>query len=323
MGCCRWLSAIACRWFTSDTTASGLPHGQPNCMTDTQGNRLIDPFRVSVVIPTFNRLPLLQRALSSVYAQTLPALEVIVVDDGSSDGTGRWITQHYPQVNYLWQPNRGVSAARNTGLRQVRGDWVALLDSDDEWLPAKLAQQQLRLSADPQLRVCHTDEIWVRSGRRVNQGRRHAKPEGDAFAASLPLCALSPSSIVIHRQLFAELGDFDESLPACEDYDLWLRITCRYPVALVSQPQLIKYGGHGDQLSRTVAALDRYRIAALQKLLRSGGLSPGQRELAMQTLQQKTGVYANGAVKRGRTEEVQRLRTVLAEIETLHRNGSL
>ncbi len=322
MECCRWLSVIACRWFTSETTASGLPDGQPNCMTDTQGNRLIEPFRVSVVIPTFNRLSTLNRALCSVYAQTLPVEQVIVVDDGSTDGTGRWLVEHFPQVEHLWQPNRGVSAARNTGLQRVRGDWVALLDSDDEWLPDKLAQQQLRLSADPQLRVCHTDEIWVRNGRRVNQGRRHAKPEGDVFAASLPLCALSPSSIVIHRQLFAELGGFDESLPACEDYDLWLRITSRYPVALVSQPQLIKYGGHGDQLSRTVAALDRYRIAALQKLLRSGGLTPGQRELTMQTLQQKTGVYANGAAKRGRTEEVQRLFAALAEIETLHANGS-
>ncbi len=136
---------------------------------------------VSVIIPSFNRRHCLPRALDSVLAQTVPALEIIVVDDGSSDGTRSLIASDYPQVTYLWQPNRGVSAARNAGIEAARGDWLAFLDSDDEWLPSKLELQLALASSMPQCPLVHSDEIWIRSGVRVNAMRKHEKAGGYIF----------------------------------------------------------------------------------------------------------------------------------------------
>jgi glycosyltransferase involved in cell wall biosynthesis len=222
---------------------------------------------VSVVIPTFQRTALLPRALESVRRQTRPADEVIVVDDGSTD------------------------------------EWIALLDSDDVWRPEKLARQLAALAANPKYRICHSDEIWIRDGRRVNQGRRHAKRGGWIFRHCLPLCAISPSSVLIHRTVLNDVGLFDEQLPACEDYDLWLRITARYPVLLVDEPLVEKHGGHADQLSRTVPGLDRYRIRALERILGEECLGPKDQAAAVAMLQQKCRIWAAGAAARGRLEE--------------------
>lgn len=260
-----------------------------------------------MVIPTFNRCELLLRALASVYAQTRLPQQVIVVDDGSTDGSGQAVRQAYPQVDYFWQPNRGVSAARNVGISQANQPWIALLDNDDEWLPDKLQRQFQRLGESPGIKICHCEEIWVRNGRRVNAGRRHAKPEGDVFEECLPLCAMSPSSILLHVSVFDAVGRFDEQLPACEDYDLWLRITAGYPVVLVKEPQIIKYGGHADQLSTAFWGMDRFRIQSLQKLLMAGQLTSGQRRAALAVLTDKTRIYAAGAGKRGRYQEVEQL----------------
>ncbi|RLA09944.1 MAG: glycosyltransferase family 2 protein [Gammaproteobacteria bacterium] len=272
---------------------------------------------VSVVIPTFNRRELLLRALASVYAQTLPPQQVIVVDDGSTDGTGLALQQAYPQVDYLWQPNRGVSSARNVGIGQADQPWIALLDSDDEWMPGKLERQFQRLRETPEVRVCHCEEIWIRNGRRVNSGKRHVKPEGDVFDDCLPLCAMSPSSILVHRSVWSAVGLFDEQLPACEDYDLWLRIAARYPVALVKEPQIKKYGGHTDQLSNAFWGMDRFRIRALQRLLQQTQLSAEQYQAALAVLTDKTEIYVAGVLKRGRHAEAQRLREVLRTLTDL------
>jgi GT2 family glycosyltransferase len=272
---------------------------------------------ITVVIPTYNRRELLLRAVASVYAQTVVPAEVIVVDDGSTDGTGAAISTAYPKIDYYWQPNRGVSAARNLGIGLATQPWIALLDSDDEWLPTKLARQLEQLQQQPEILVCHCEEIWIRNGRRVNAGKRHQKPEGDVFAESLLLCAMSPSSILIHRKVFAQIGLFDEQLPACEDYDLWLRIGARYPVALVSEPQIKKYGGHGDQLSTAFWGMDRFRIRALQGVLRDGALSLSQQRAALQVLASKTRVYAAGASKRGRDQEVTALDNELQALTRL------
>ena len=267
---------------------------------------------VSVVIPTYQRAELLPRALESVRRQSRQPAEVIVVDDGSTDGTGELVRRDFPEVGYLWRENGGVSAARNQGIRSARSEWVALLDSDDAWRPEKLERQLAALAAEPEHRICHTDEIWIRQGRRVNPRRRHAKRGGHIFRHCLPLCAISPSAALIHRSLFDEVGLFDEELPACEDYDLWLRITARHPVLLVDEPLVEKYGGHDDQLSRAMPGLDRYRIRALVKILEAGRLEPGERERAVATLAEKCRIWADGADARGRREEARRYR-VLAE----------
>ncbi len=263
---------------------------------------------VSVVIPTFERAALLPRALESVEGQTSPAGEVIVVDDGSTDGTGELVRRRFPGVRFLRREHRGVSAARNTGIAAARGEWIGLLDSDDAWRPDKLKRQLAALAGAPEHLVCHTEELWIRDGRRVNPGRRHAKRGGRIFRHCLPLCAISPSAALIHRSVLDAVGGFDEDLPACEDYDLWLRITARYPVVLVDEPLVEKHGGHADQLSRTVPGLDRYRIRALVKILEAGVLGPGDRAAAAATLDRKCRIWAGGAAVRGRDEEAARYR---------------
>jgi glycosyltransferase involved in cell wall biosynthesis len=265
---------------------------------------------ISVIIPTHNRAQVLPRALDSVLAQTLAPAEIIVVDDGSTDGTRELMAEQYPQCIYLEQPNSGVSSARNRGIEAARGEWIAFLDSDDEWLAGKLAAQQKAITADPDCRICHTEEIWIRNGRRVNAMKQHAKIGGQIFLNCLPLCVISPSSVVIHRSLFSEVGLFDENLPACEDYDLWLRICARHPVTFVNKPQIIKYGGHEDQLSRRHWGMDRFRIQALQKLLESNELPKEYRQATIQMLVEKAQILANGALKRGKQEEAEEYRAL-------------
>jgi glycosyltransferase involved in cell wall biosynthesis len=261
--------------------------------------------RISVVVPAYNRAHSLSRALDSILDQSLPAAEVILVDDGSSDGTEDLIRKGYPQVRYLRQPNGGVSRARNLGISAARSDWIAFLDSDDAWLPDKLAAQHATLQGRAGIRLCHTEEIWFRHGRRVNPMAKHAKSGGHIFRACLPRCVISPSATLLHRSLFDELGTFDEDLPACEDYDLWLRICATEPVTFVPTPQIRKYGGHADQLSRRHWGMDRFRIRALEKIITSDRLTEGDRAAACEVLVQKAGILAAGARKRGNFERAQ------------------
>lgn len=259
---------------------------------------------VSVIISTYNRRRLLERALASVYRQTRMPDEILVVDDGSTDDTSVKIPKRFPDVRYIRQENRGVSAARNRGVRESTGNWLAFLDSDDEWLPRKLARQIEALHSRPDLMLCHTNEIWIRRGRRVNPMKKHEKFGGRIFRECLPLCIISPSSALLHRSLLEEVGLFDESLPVCEDYDLWLRVCARHPVVYLDEPLIVKYAGHDDQLSRSTWGMDRFRIRALEKVISSEALSAEDRLAAIRTLMEKIEIYATGARKRGKRDEV-------------------
>jgi len=261
------------------------------------------PF-ISVIIPTYNRGWILKEAVDSVLSQEYPSYEVIVVDDGSTDDTAEILKSCASRIAVIRQANQGVSAARNRGVREASGNLIAFLDSDDLWLPGKLATQAAFFRAHPAIRICQTEETWVRNGRRVNPKNRHKKPSGDIFEPSLELCLVSPSAVMMRRELFEEMGGFDETLPACEDYDLWLRIGCRYPVELIDTPLIIKRGGHDDQLSRQ-PSLDKYRIESLMRLLESGYLSDGQRQAATRVLVQKCKIYSDGCIKRGRNREAE------------------
>jgi glycosyltransferase involved in cell wall biosynthesis len=258
--------------------------------------------KVSVVIPTYNRRDFVREAMASVLAQTFRDFELLVIDDGSNDDTAA-VVQEFDGVRYVFQANRGVSAARNRGMALSNGDLLAFLDSDDLWQPRKLAHQVAFFTARPQARICQTEEVWLRHGVRVNPHNKHRKVGGDIFARSLQLCLVSPSAVMLRRELFEQVGGFDENLPACEDYDLWLRIAATEPIHLITTPLVIRRGGHDDQLSRRFWGMDRFRVTALCKLLDSGTLSPGQRRLTEDILRAKCEVLAQGARKRGKDGE--------------------
>ena len=253
--------------------------------------------QISVVIPVYNRQHTLKRALDSVMQQSSPADEVIVVDDGSTDQSADIVSKHFPQVRLLRQPNKGVSAARNAGIRSASSDWIALLDSDDEWLPQKLATVRDAFGSHPQEVLFHSDEIWIRDGVRVNAMNKHRKRGGMIFEYCLPLCVISPSAAVIHRSVFDRVGLFNEALPACEDYDLWLRLCQCLPVFYIDRPLIRKYGGHADQLSRKYWGMDRFRIRALHALMQQPGLTPQQQQQTQDMIVRKLGILIKGARK--------------------------
>jgi glycosyltransferase involved in cell wall biosynthesis len=259
---------------------------------------------VSVIIPTYNRAALVAEAVASVEAQTFRDFEILVVDDGSTDATLEALAR-LEGVKVLRRRSRdGVAAARNVGAAAARGEWLAFLDSDDLWLPEKLARQMAYLEARPGLLLCQTDETWVRHGLRVNKPESHKKVAGRIFLPSLKRCMVSPSAVVLNRRLFLDHGGFDEDLPAAEDYDLWLRLTWRFDVGLVNEPLIIKRGGHADQLSG-LWGLDRFRIRALAKLLGEAGLPETYVRAARRMLDVKCAIYAQGCQKRGKYAEAQ------------------
>lgn len=254
--------------------------------------------KISTIIPILNRQDWIGDAISSVLNQTQPPGEIIIVDDGSDDNSANVVKSFGDQVTYIYQNNQGVSAARNTGIKAANYPWLAFLDSDDKWQPEKLASQLQFLSENPSCRIIHTDEFWIRHGRRVNPGKVHQKHGGMIFDKCLPRCVISPSSVMIHHTVFEDFGLFDETLPACEDYDMWLRICRAEPVGYVDQPLITKFGGHQDQLSRSVEALDRFRVRILLDQLENYPLNQTQICQLLKVLIKKADILAGGSRKR-------------------------
>ncbi len=268
---------------------------------------------ISVIIPAFNRAHTLPKALDSVLSQTLKPREIIVVDDGSTDETNA-VLANYPGLCIISQDNRGVSAARNMGIEKAGGEWLAFLDSDDEWLKEKLEKQWDAICIDDKL-ICHTEEIWIRNGQRVNPMKKHKKFGGIIYERCLPLCVISPSSVMIHRSVFEDVGVFDESLEVCEDYDLWLRICAKYSVLFIDEPLIVKYGGHEDQLSRKYWGMDRFRVKALEKMMSFGALNDEDEKATVNMILQKCGIIINGMKKRGNNDEAEKWQSKIEKYE--------
>ncbi len=270
----------------------------------------------SVIIPVYNRPDFLRHAIQSVLAQSFSDFELIVVDDGSFEPAAASLRDMTDsRLRLFFQPNSGVSSARNNGIRNSRGEYLAFLDSDDSFEPEKLAVSAEFIRQYPEFLVFHTEEIWYKNGKFLNQKAIHRKPEGDIFENSLRLCCVSPSTVVIRRDLFAQVGLFDESLPACEDYDFWLRVSCCQPIKLIPKVLTIKQGGHADQLSRQ-PCLDRYRIKAIVKILESGRLNQKQKIAAQKELCRKCDIYICGAKKRKNFKEAEHYGKLIEQYNT-------
>ncbi|MEA2091113.1 MAG: glycosyltransferase [Campylobacterota bacterium] len=268
--------------------------------------------QISVVIPTYNRYEALKRALASVYAQTHKAKEIIIIDDGSTDETSQ-IIKLFPDIKYFYQKNSGVSSARNLGIEKSESEWIAFLDSDDEWHPDKLGEHlELHLS-QPELLMSYTDEKWIRDSKEVKLPKKYRKFGGDIFKESLSHCIIAPSATLIHKELLNRVGCFDESLEVCEDYDLWLRVAIDNEIGLIDKKLIIKYGGDRDQLSMKFWGMDRFRVKALEKLQVSCNKIPSQTEddgafqvknkLIIETLLQKYRLLLKGAKKHDRIQD--------------------
>jgi glycosyltransferase involved in cell wall biosynthesis len=268
--------------------------------------------KVSVIIPTYNRLPMLEEAVNSVLAQDFEDMELIVVDDGSTDGTAEVMGRYGGRVKLLEHPaNRGVSAARNRGILHARGKYIAFLDSDDLWVKRKVKIQAAFLDDNPHYPLCYTDEIWIRKGKRVNPMLKHAKYSGWIFEKCLPLCIISPSSAMMRKTLFSKVGLFDEALPVCEDYDFWLRVSARFPIFFINRKLIIKRGGHPDQLSQRSWGNDRYRVMALEKLLSEPYVGSEEREMILKEMKRKCSVLSKGFLKRGNETEGRRYQEIM------------
>jgi glycosyltransferase involved in cell wall biosynthesis len=263
----------------------------------------MNPPLVSVIIPTFNRGYCVAESIRSVLAQG--ELELIVVNDGSKDATAKELAS-FPNIQVInLAENHGVSYARNKGLERARGSLICFLDSDDLWEEGKLKAQVQWMQLHPECMAVYTDEIWIRNGVRVNPMKKHQKYSGDIFRQSLPLCIVSPSSVMLRKSVLDEVDGFDELMPVCEDYDLWLRIAVRYPFKFLREKLILKRGGHKDQLSRKYWGMDRWRIYALDKLLRGDDLNMQQREWVTEMLINKSSILIQGFEKRGKTEEAR------------------
>jgi len=223
---------------------------------------------VSVIIPTYNRVHLVGRAIRSVLNQTYQDFEIIVVDDGSTDNTEEVVESfNDPRIRYIrHEKNRGGSAARNTGIRASRGEYVAFLDSDDEWLPEKLEKQLSVFEEDSTCGAVYTDFLYMLPDGNVKLCQNY-HPEGWILKKLLSSNVVgTTSTVIVKRECFETVGLFDESLLSCQDWDMWIRIAKRYSFRKVPEP-LTKYRVHQDRITTDFRAVWRGHRAIMGKYM--------------------------------------------------------
>jgi glycosyltransferase involved in cell wall biosynthesis len=259
--------------------------------------------KISVVIPVYNRITELRRALKSVLLQSFEDYELIVVDDHSNDNLTFDIRSAVAEISaytpfrFLTTEGKGVSAARNTGIRAAQGEFIAFLDSDDEWLATKLEQQVNFLHTHPEFSIVHTNETWLRNHQPAKQSAKHKKSGGDIFINCTKLCVIAPSTVMLRKSLLDRVGLFDESFVVCEDFDLWLRITAKESVGFLPEALTIKHGGHADQLSLQHHSMDLWRLRALAKHINNEHLDDNKKSAVKESIIEKAEILLKGFKK--------------------------
>lgn len=228
--------------------------------------------RVSVVITAYNAAWCIERALDSVFAQTRLPDEVLLGDDGSTDDTvARVLARYGDRVRVLRLPHRGLTPSRRAGLEAATGDWLALMDADDAWMPAKLARQAQVLQGHPEVKWISTDGTYVgaegvlRASWLADYFQPVADRTGDLYPALVERCFPLVSSMLIERAAYEASGGFDAAFRWSQDYDQWLRLAARHPGALIGEP-LIMYWSSPGQLSRRIEERYRDDLALMQRV---------------------------------------------------------
>lgn len=271
---------------------------------------------VDVIIPTFNRADVMVKAIESVLSQTYKNFVLHIVDDGSTDHTQLVLEKYkdHPKIKTYLQKNAGVSSARNFAAKNGSGHWLSFLDSDDEWMPHKLETQINYLSQNPDCHFLHSEELWIRNGVRVNPKIKHLKSNDNIFIRSLDFCIISPSTVILTRELFLTHQGFDDSFIVCEDYDLWLKILLKNDIGFLPTPLIEKHGGHADQLSTKFVAMDYWRIKSLVNLYQDNDASVEQKKLIKEVILKKSELLLKSYIKYQNQKSFDEIKNMLASI---------
>jgi glycosyltransferase involved in cell wall biosynthesis len=226
------------------------------------------PQKISVIIPTYNYGRFIAEAILSALSQTLPVSEIVVVDDGSTDDTRAIVERVGANVKYVHQPNRGVCAARNLGVRESTGEIIAFLDADDVWGPTKLEKQVSRLNADTEIGLVHCgirefEDETNRTLRLFVEGIEEGAAES-LLLFERPLVNVSGSVIITTRKAFETVGGFDTRMKVSEDWDFCYRVARRFKVAFVAEP-LVNYRVHGAAAHLNVENMEQGLLMFYEK----------------------------------------------------------
>jgi glycosyltransferase involved in cell wall biosynthesis len=273
-------------------------------------------------VPVFNRFKVTADAVASVLFQTFSDLELILVDDGSTAAMDS-LTDRFsqdPRFRYIRIEHSGKPGhVRNKGAEFARGEYLAFLDSDDIWLPQKLQRQVEVLRRvnegthdGRRVPLVHTREFWLRGEKLVSQKKQRHARRGNVFGDALQKCTIGPSTTLMEKRVFEELGGFRSDLEIAEDYEFWLRLTALYPVEYIEEPLIVKRAGHGPQLSQKYEQIEIFRLDALRGLVEDrwfarnadseAAESPDTQNRAEEEYARKCRIYAEGCRKRGRAE---------------------
>jgi len=261
--------------------------------------------KISVIIPTYNRYKLLLEAINSVKKQTYKDYELMVVDDGSTDETPKLL--HDENLKYIRVKHTGnPGLVRNLGVEQSKGDYIAFLDSDDLWKKDKLEKQITFFKNNPEIKLCHTREIWKRDKKIISQKKQDHKRSGNIFKDALKKCIVGPSTVMMERSIFVLEGGFREDMEIAEDYEFWIRITSKFKIGYIDEPLVVKRAGKWEQLSEKYGQIEIFRIEGLKKLVEHNYFVEEKMELALNELIRKCKIYSRGCKKRNKDKEAKK-----------------